>query len=139
MDKNIIYKNMLSEIDKLLVILFTIPITSATSERGFSSVRRLKTFLRSTMTQRRLNNLFLLYIHTHLTDTVDLTSVAKQFVSANLHRIIFITFKCFYSHFQSTINDVEIFNLKVVQNGSECISGNVEFKIFPGEHAPGPP
>jgi len=51
---------------------------------------------------------------------------------------ILVTFKCFYSHFQST-NDVEIFNLKVVQNGSECISGNVEFKIFLGEHALGPP
>lgn len=66
MDKSNIYKNMLSEIDKLLKILFTIPITSATAERGFSSFRRLKTFLRSTMTQCRLNNLFLLYVHTHL-------------------------------------------------------------------------
>lgn len=44
MDKSTIYKNMLSEIDKLLNILFTIPITSATAERGFSSLRRLKTF-----------------------------------------------------------------------------------------------
>lgn len=87
MDKSTIYKNMLSEIDKLLKILFTVPITSATAERGFSSLRRLKTFLRSTMTQCRLNNLFLLYVHTHLTDDVDLTSVAKQFVSANSRRI----------------------------------------------------
>lgn len=44
MDKSTIYKNMLSEIDQLLIILFTIPITSATAKRGFSSLRRLKTF-----------------------------------------------------------------------------------------------
>ena len=37
MDKSNIFKNMLSEIDKLLKIYFTIPITSATAERGFSS------------------------------------------------------------------------------------------------------
>ena len=36
MDKSDIYKNMLSEIDKLLRIYFTIPITSSTAERGFS-------------------------------------------------------------------------------------------------------
>lgn len=85
MDKSTIYKNMLSEIDQLLIILFTIPITSATAKRGFSSLRRLKTFLRSTMTQCRLNYLFLLYVHTHLTDTVDLTSVAKQYLTQLTH------------------------------------------------------
>jgi len=83
------------------------------------------------MIQCRLNNLFLLYVHTHIIDTVDLTSVAKQFVSANSHRIILVTFKCFYSHFQST-NEVEIFNLKVVQNGSECISGNIKSIMYIG-------
>ena len=85
MDKSNIFKNMLSEIDKLLKIYFTIPITSATAERGFSSLRRLKTFLRSSMTQSRLNNLLLLYIHTHLTDCIDLTSVAKQFNSRRIN------------------------------------------------------
>jgi len=44
MDRSTIYNKMLSEIDKLLKILFTISITSATAERGFLSLRRLKTF-----------------------------------------------------------------------------------------------
>ena len=44
MDKSNIYKNMLSEIDKLLKILFTIPITSATAEHRFASLRKLKPF-----------------------------------------------------------------------------------------------
>lgn len=39
---------MLSEVDKLLNIYFTFPVTSATAERSFSSLRRIKTYLRST-------------------------------------------------------------------------------------------
>lgn len=58
MDKSNIYKNKLSEIDKPLKIYFTISITSATAKRGFSSLQRLKTFLCSTMSQSRLNELF---------------------------------------------------------------------------------
>jgi uncharacterized membrane protein len=41
---------MLGEIDKVLKIYFTIPVTSATAERSFSA-RRIKTFLRNTMNQ----------------------------------------------------------------------------------------
>ena len=55
---NEIYKGMLSEVDKLLPIYFTFPVTSATAERAFSSLHRIKTFLRSTITHCCLNNLF---------------------------------------------------------------------------------
>ena len=65
MNQSEIYKKMLGEIDKVLKIYFTFPVTTATAERSFSSLRRLKTFVRSTMTQMRLNNLFLLYVHYH--------------------------------------------------------------------------
>ena len=65
MNQNEIYKGIvLNEVDKLLRIYFTFPFTSATAERSFSSLRRIKTFLRSSMTQCRLNNLFMLYVHT---------------------------------------------------------------------------
>ena len=42
-----IYKleEMLSEIDKVLKICFTFSVTSATAERLFSSLRRIKTYL----------------------------------------------------------------------------------------------
>ena len=74
MEQSAIYKGMLSEIDKLLKIYFTFPVTSATAERSFSALHRVKTFLRTTMTRSRLNNLFLLYIHTCTakTDGLDL-------------------------------------------------------------------
>ena len=87
MNKSEIYKGMLSEVDKLLKVYFTFPVTSATAERAFSSLCRIKTYLRSTMTQCRLNNLFMLYVHTNLTDMLDLTQIAKEFVSVNSRRI----------------------------------------------------
>ena len=57
-------KGMLSQVNKLL----TFPVTSATAERLFSSLRRIKTFFRSSMTHQHLNNLLLLYVHTARTD-----------------------------------------------------------------------
>ena len=51
-----IYKRMLSEVLRLLSLYFTFPVTTASAERSFSSLRRLKTFLRSTMSDCRLNN-----------------------------------------------------------------------------------
>ena len=87
MNKSTIYKGMLGEVDKLLKLYFTFPVTTATAERSFSSLRRIKTFLRSTMTHCRLNNLFWLYIHTSRTDLQDLSAIAKEFVSVNSWRL----------------------------------------------------
>ena len=84
MNKNEIYKGMLSEVDRLLKIYFTFPVTSATAERAFSSLRRIKTFLRSSMTHCRLNNLFMLYVHTNITYALDL-SIAKSVNSRRLN------------------------------------------------------
>ena len=81
-----IYKSMLSELDKCLKIFFSFPVTSATAERSFSSLRRIKTFIRSTMSDSRLNNLFLLYVHVCRTDALDLKKVASEFVSVNIRR-----------------------------------------------------
>ena len=80
------YKNMLNQVDKLVRSYLTFPVTSAADERAFSSLRRIKTFLRSTMSQHRLNNLFLLYVHKARTNALDLSSVAKDFVYANSRR-----------------------------------------------------
>jgi len=38
-------------------------VTTCTSERSFSSLRRLKTYLSSTMAENRLNGLAMLSIH----------------------------------------------------------------------------
>jgi len=82
-----IYQKMLTEVHKLLLLYFTVPVTTATAERSFSTLRRIKTFLRSTMTECRLNNLFLLHVHKSRTDALDLKVIAREFISANHRRI----------------------------------------------------
>ena len=47
----------------ILQILITIPISSASCERSISTLRNLKTYLRSTMVQDRLNGLALMHAH----------------------------------------------------------------------------
>ena len=80
-------KTMLVEVNKLIHIYYTIPLTSATAERSFSTLRWLKSYLRSTMSQRRLNHLVLLHIHKNITDQIDLQSIAADFVNRNTRRI----------------------------------------------------
>ena len=62
-----------SEIVALVIILLVIPATHATSERTFSALpylRRVKTYLRITMTQTRINNLITFHVHKEKTDTL---------------------------------------------------------------------
>lgn len=47
-------------------IALTLGVSTATAERSFSSLRRIKTYLRSTMTDDRLSNMALLYIEREL-------------------------------------------------------------------------
>ena len=46
-------KDLLSEVHLLLRLYLTFPITSSTSERSFSALRRLFTYLRSSMSEKR--------------------------------------------------------------------------------------
>uniref|UniRef100_A0A2S2PK90 Repressor of the inhibitor of the protein kinase n=1 Tax=Schizaphis graminum TaxID=13262 RepID=A0A2S2PK90_SCHGA len=58
-------------IRKLLVILVTLPVTTATPERTFSTLRRLKTYLRNTTGESRLNGLGMLNIHRNIEISTD--------------------------------------------------------------------
>ena len=72
------YRIMLSEVHKSLRLYLTVPITSFKSERAFSTLRRLLTYLRSSMTEQRLNNCMLLHIHKDLTDDLDYMRLQKS-------------------------------------------------------------
>ena len=50
-------------IDQLLKIICTLGVTSAERERSISRLRYLKSYLRSTMTERKLNGLAMLFVH----------------------------------------------------------------------------
>ena len=82
--------SMFSEIDKLVRIYLILPVTTATGERSFSALRRIKTYLRSSVTQQSLNNAMLIFVHKPEADALDLKAIASQFVSTNeRHRRIF--------------------------------------------------
>ena len=55
-------KTLFCEYRKLLSLYLTIPTTTATVERTFSALNRIKTYLRCTMTQQRLNHVIILHI-----------------------------------------------------------------------------
>ena len=74
-------------IDTILCIMLTMPVTSATAERSFSVLRRLKTYVRSTMNNDRLSSLALMHIHRDF--SVDLDKVMEKFVSAKTRRTDF--------------------------------------------------
>lgn len=78
---------LFSEIGTLLKLLLVMPATNAVSERSFSALRRIKSYLRSTMTQDRLNHLMVLHIHRDLTDSLDLKACANAFVDKDPHRL----------------------------------------------------
>ena len=78
--------SIFSKVDGLVRIYLTIPVTTATGERPLSAVRCIKTYLKSTMSQQRLNNRMLLNVHKDLTDGLDLPTAGRQFVDANERR-----------------------------------------------------
>ena len=76
----------MSEVMVLLKLILVAPATNATSERSFSALRRLKTYLRSTMSQQRLNHCAMLNIMREACDNLKLVDIGNDFVSASQRR-----------------------------------------------------
>ena len=60
--------------------LLTAPVTDAKDERSFSRLKLIKTYLRTTMNNNRLEALLLLSYGKDLTDPVNISKVAKLWV-----------------------------------------------------------
>ena len=54
------------------------PASNAVSERSFSAMPRLYTYLRTNMGNSRLNNMMLLHIHKNRLDNLSLLEVANE-------------------------------------------------------------
>jgi hypothetical protein len=74
-------RQLFCQVEILLRILLVCPASSAEAERSFSGLRRLKTWLRSTMSQNRLNSVCVCHIHQDLLDAIDIDALMKDFVS----------------------------------------------------------
>ncbi|XP_057309854.1 52 kDa repressor of the inhibitor of the protein kinase-like [Hydractinia symbiolongicarpus] len=64
---------------KILHILAEVPVTTCSCERSISTLRRVKTYLRSSMTQNRFNGYVLLNIQNgmkiNLNDVIDMLAI----------------------------------------------------------------
>lgn len=80
-----------TEITKLLNIIVTTPMTTAEPERNFSTLKRIKTFLRSTMLNDRLNALAMMSINRNLILEINNfdEKVMEKFISLKDHRADF--------------------------------------------------
>ncbi|KAF0759466.1 zinc finger MYM-type protein 1-like [Aphis craccivora] len=69
----------LSNIEIALRIFVSTPATNCTVERSFSVLKRMKNYLRSTMSQERLNSLALLTIESDLTSSLEYEDIIDDF------------------------------------------------------------
>ncbi len=74
-------RGLFDQVETVARLLLVVPVSSAESERSFSSLRRLKTCLRSTMTQTRLNSVAVCHVHKDNLNRVNRKKIAEQFVS----------------------------------------------------------
>ena len=73
------YDSAFSELKKLLQIVLTIVVTTASCERSFSTLKRIKNYLRTSMTDERLSNLATISIEKDVCKTINLDSVIDKF------------------------------------------------------------
>ena len=76
-------KSMFPQVEKLLRLLLISPASSCEAERTFSALRRMKTWLRSTMTQERLESVMICNIHHEKLMKIDPKALAKRFITGD--------------------------------------------------------
>ena len=70
-------------------VLLTMPVSTASAERSFSTLRRLKTYLRNTMSQERLTGLALMHIYRNI--SVDINRFINEFDATGHMRIALVS------------------------------------------------
>ena len=74
---------------KLYRIINFKTVSTATCERSFSVMRRIRNYLRVTMGQERFSNFGLLNIENDITTKVDSENILNQFASVTSHSLMF--------------------------------------------------
>lgn len=81
-------KELYSCMWNVLTVLLTMPVAKATDERSFNVLRRMKTFLRTTMHQGRLPSLGLMHIHREV--PINVEKIIDSFASRKNKKLILI-------------------------------------------------
>jgi len=62
------------------------PVSNCSAERSFSTLKRIKSYLRSTMDEDRLNSLAILSIESEITISLKYEDVINEFALQKAHR-----------------------------------------------------
>ena len=85
--RNLTNAQKMSQVIIVTKLLLVAPATNAVSERSCSALRRTETCLRTTMTQKRLNNCMLLHVHKENVDNLNIIDIANEFDCVNGSRL----------------------------------------------------
>ena len=79
-------RHVLPAATELLTLILTAPATSCTAERTFSQLRRMKSWLRSSISQVRLNHALMLAVHREHLEALDMDAEVKVFAAQSAQR-----------------------------------------------------
>lgn len=74
-------KKLYKQVNMLIRLFLVLPVSSASAERSFSAMRRLRNYLRKTMTTERLNTCAILHVHYEVSGELDIKACVREFVS----------------------------------------------------------
>jgi hypothetical protein len=80
------YPNVSTGYRILFTVSVPVPVPVASAKRSFSKLKLLKNYLRSTLSQERLNSLATLCIEKRLLDEIDINTIIDDFASRNVRR-----------------------------------------------------
>uniref|UniRef100_A0A8I7BEA1 HAT C-terminal dimerisation domain-containing protein n=1 Tax=Hordeum vulgare subsp. vulgare TaxID=112509 RepID=A0A8I7BEA1_HORVV len=67
-------------------VLLTIPVTVASAQRSFSKLKLLESYMHSTMTKQRLNDLATIAPEGEMLEKIDYEDIIEDFISKNTRR-----------------------------------------------------
>ncbi|KAK0141195.1 Zinc finger MYM-type protein 1 [Merluccius polli] len=79
-------RRLFNQVETLIRLLLVVPASSCEAEQSFSALRRLKTWLRSTMTQCRLNGVSVCHVHREKLQAINREQIAVAFIGMSERR-----------------------------------------------------
>jgi hypothetical protein len=76
-------------IDRLIHLVLTLPVSTATTERAFSAMKVIKTRLRNKMDDEFLTNSLVVYIEREISESFNSDLILDDFVSLKTRRMQF--------------------------------------------------
>ena len=76
-------RSIMSSVFTMLKLILVQPSTNASSERCFSNLRRIKSYLRSRTDQARLNHVMLMSIYREELDNLSIDDIVEEFIMNN--------------------------------------------------------